>query len=134
MPYKLFKVKGGWKVGKKDGTKMSNGRKYASNKPLTKEKALGQMRAIIISEKRNHRGVAASAIDSSMIQSLMPQESPTRLKLIEILKDKCGFGEGTINYYMSRIRSEERVREIIIKMKQNIRNPCEEVKDENENL
>ena len=30
---------------------MSNGRKYASNKPLPKYKALAQMRAIIISEK-----------------------------------------------------------------------------------
>lgn len=26
MPYKIFKVEGGYKVGKKDGTKMSNGR------------------------------------------------------------------------------------------------------------
>jgi hypothetical protein len=50
MPFKLFKVDGGWKVGKKDGTKMGNGRKFASNKPLTKEKALAQMRAIIIHE------------------------------------------------------------------------------------
>ena len=51
MPYKLVKVKGGYKVGKEDGSKMANGRKYASNKPLTKEKATKQMQAIIINEK-----------------------------------------------------------------------------------
>ena len=38
MPYKVFKVDGGYKVGKKDGSKMGNGRKYASNKPLKKIK------------------------------------------------------------------------------------------------
>lgn len=50
MPYKIFKVDGGYKVGKKNGEKMSNGRKFASNKPLTYEKAKAQMKAIIISE------------------------------------------------------------------------------------
>lgn len=50
MPYKVFKVDGGYKVGKEDGSKMGNGRKYASNKPLTKEKAKKQMQAILISE------------------------------------------------------------------------------------
>lgn len=53
MPYKLVKIYKekkllGYKVGKKDGSKMSNGRKYASNKPLSKEKALAQMKAMII--------------------------------------------------------------------------------------
>ena len=51
MPYKVFKVVGGFKVGKEDGSKMSNGRRYASNKPLTKKKAIAQMQAIIINEK-----------------------------------------------------------------------------------
>ncbi len=51
MPYKVFKVDGGYKVGKKDGTKMGNGRKYASNKSLSKEKATKQMQAMMINEK-----------------------------------------------------------------------------------
>jgi len=42
MPYKLYKVTGGYKVGKADGTKMSNGRMYLSNKPKTKEAAKKQ--------------------------------------------------------------------------------------------
>lgn len=50
MPYKIFKVPGGYKVGKSDGEPMSNGRKYASNKPLTKEKAEKQMKAMYASE------------------------------------------------------------------------------------
>ena len=51
MPYKVFKVDGGYKVGKRDGSKMGNGRKYASNKALTKEKATKQMQAMMINEK-----------------------------------------------------------------------------------
>lgn len=51
MPYKIFKVDGGYKVGKKDGSKMGNGRKYASNKALTKEKATKQMQAMMIQEQ-----------------------------------------------------------------------------------
>lgn len=50
MPYKVFKVEGGYKVGKEDGSKMGNGRKYASNKPLTKTKAVKQMQAMMINE------------------------------------------------------------------------------------
>jgi hypothetical protein len=57
MPYKLFPVRNdegkllGYKVGKKDGSKMSNGRRFASNKPLSKKRATSQMQAIIINEK-----------------------------------------------------------------------------------
>ena len=57
MPYKVFTFRDdkgnikGYKVGKKDGNKMSNGRKYASNKFLTKERATAQMKAMIINEK-----------------------------------------------------------------------------------
>lgn len=56
MPYKIFPVREdgkllGYKVGKEDGSKMSNGRKYASNKPLPKKRAIAQMQAIIINEK-----------------------------------------------------------------------------------
>jgi hypothetical protein len=51
MPYKIFPIREdgkllGYKVGK-----MSNGRKYASNKPLPKKRAIAQMQAIIINEK-----------------------------------------------------------------------------------
>ena len=130
MPYKLFKVKGGWKVGKKDGTKMSNGRKYASNKPLKKEKALSQMRTIILSEKnRSPRGF--EVLLEAYLDSL--NETPKN-KLYMILRDFCKFDYSEINKYMDRIESEERVQEILRKIKQNIRNPCEEVKDENEKL
>ena len=46
MPFKVVKVKGGFKV-KKDGT-----REYFSNKPLTKEMATKQLKAIYASEGR----------------------------------------------------------------------------------
>ena len=51
MPYKVYKVKGGYKVGKSDGSLMKEGRKYASDKPLSKNKAESQMKAIYASEK-----------------------------------------------------------------------------------
>tara|TARA_R110001592_G_scaffold168039_1_gene403811 strand:+ start:271 stop:426 length:156 start_codon:yes stop_codon:yes gene_type:complete len=51
MPYKVVKVEGGYKVGKKDGSKMGNGRRYASNKPLSKERATKQLQAMMINEK-----------------------------------------------------------------------------------
>lgn len=56
MPYKLFKVPDGYKVGKSDGKPMGNGRMYASNKPLTKERAEKQMKAMYASERGNFRG------------------------------------------------------------------------------
>lgn len=46
MPYQVSEVKGGFKVKKKQAGKPV----YFSNKPLTKEKANKQMKAIIISE------------------------------------------------------------------------------------
>ena len=52
MPYKIFKVKGGWKVGKESGEKMANGRKFASDKPLSLKEAKKQMAAIGISRSR----------------------------------------------------------------------------------
>ena len=51
MPYKVFKVDGGYKVWKKDGSKMGNGRKYASNKCLTKEKDTKQIQAMMIRDQ-----------------------------------------------------------------------------------
>ena len=55
MPYKIFAVKKngevvGYKVGKKDRSIMDNGRRYLSNKPLSKKKAVAQLRAVGISE------------------------------------------------------------------------------------
>jgi hypothetical protein len=56
MPYKVFCFRDedkkiiGYKVGKKDGEKMINGRKYASNKYLDKKEANNQLQAILISE------------------------------------------------------------------------------------
>ena len=57
MPYKIFQFKDengniiGYKVGKKDFSKFSNGRRYASNKFLNKKQAISQMKAMIINEK-----------------------------------------------------------------------------------
>ena len=50
MRFKLFIVEGGWKVGLKSGEKMKNGRKFASNKPLSKERAMKQLQALEIAE------------------------------------------------------------------------------------
>lgn len=50
MPYELYKVKGGYKVGKKNGEMMSSGRMYASDKPLSKENAKKQLSAMYASE------------------------------------------------------------------------------------
>lgn len=55
MPYKLYKVIGGYKVGKADGTKMSNGRMYLSNKPKTKEAAKKQIIAVESNEPKTKR-------------------------------------------------------------------------------
>jgi hypothetical protein len=51
MPYIVKKVNGGYKVGLKDGKKMSNGRYYLSNKPLTKTQATKQKQAVEIAER-----------------------------------------------------------------------------------
>ena len=55
MPYKIFPVrKGGkvigYKVGKKDKGIMDNGRRYLSDKPLSKKRAEAQLKAVGISE------------------------------------------------------------------------------------
>lgn len=58
MPYQVAEVKGGFKVKKKQagsarratGSQSKTPPVYFSNKPLTKEKANKQMKAIIISE------------------------------------------------------------------------------------
>lgn len=53
MPYKIkhFPPKG-YKVGRADGKKMSNGRMYLSNKYLTKKQAETQMKAVIAAEAK----------------------------------------------------------------------------------
>tara|TARA_R110002126_G_scaffold184171_3_gene332613 strand:+ start:3828 stop:4568 length:741 start_codon:yes stop_codon:yes gene_type:complete len=55
MPYAIFPVrKGGkvigYKVGKKDRSVMDNGRRYLSDKPLSKKRAEAQLKAVGISE------------------------------------------------------------------------------------
>lgn len=52
MPYKIEKVNGGYKVGLQSGGKMSNGRYYLSNRPLTLKDAKKQMKAVEASEKK----------------------------------------------------------------------------------
>ena len=47
MPYQIKPVKGGFKVCKKD-----NPNKCFSKKPLTKKRAVKQVQAIIINEKK----------------------------------------------------------------------------------
>ena len=51
MPYKIVKVENGYKVAKKDGSKMKNGRTYTSNKPMTYKNAKDQIKAMEINEK-----------------------------------------------------------------------------------
>ena len=57
MPYIVKKVNGGYKVGLKDGKKMSNGRYYLSNKPLTKTQATKQKQAVEIAERIRTKSV-----------------------------------------------------------------------------
>jgi len=53
MPYKIIEFPSkGYKVGRRDGKKMSNGRMYLSNKYLTKEQAKTQMKAVIAAEAK----------------------------------------------------------------------------------
>lgn len=53
MPYKIIEFPSkGYKVGRQDGKKMSNGRMYLSNKYLTKEQAKTQMKAVIAAESK----------------------------------------------------------------------------------
>lgn len=52
MPYIIQRVKGGYKVSKKDGSKMSNGKKYLSDKVLTKAQAEKQKKAVEMSESK----------------------------------------------------------------------------------
>jgi hypothetical protein len=54
MPYEICPVKGGFKVRRKKCGCGCNG-KAMSKKPLTREKAEAQMKAIIISEKDNNK-------------------------------------------------------------------------------
>ena len=55
MPYKIFAIRKdgeiiGYKVGKKKRSIMDNGRRYLSDKPLSKRKAEAQLKAVGISE------------------------------------------------------------------------------------
>ena len=52
MPYEIYKVKGGYKVGKDGKKKMSSGRMYASDNPLNLETAKKQMAAMYASERQ----------------------------------------------------------------------------------
>jgi hypothetical protein len=52
MPYKLFKIDGGYKVGLVSGGKMSTGKRFLSVKPLTKKQAEKQLEAVRISESK----------------------------------------------------------------------------------
>ena len=52
MPYHVVKVTGGYKVAKKDGTKLSSGKKYLSDRPLTKAQAEKQKKAVEIAESK----------------------------------------------------------------------------------
>ena len=55
MPYKIYPVRKegkvvGYKVGKRDRSIMDNGRRYLSDKPLSKKRAEAQLKAVGISE------------------------------------------------------------------------------------
>lgn len=51
MSYEVVKVRGGYKVQKKGGKPTSTGRRYFSNNPLSKERAVAQMKALYASER-----------------------------------------------------------------------------------
>ena len=55
MPYSVNKVSGGYKVAKKDGSKMSSGRKHLSDRPLTKAQAEKQKKAVEIAESKGKK-------------------------------------------------------------------------------
>ena len=50
--YEVIKVSGGYKVRKASGERTRTGRKYFSNKPLSKKQAHAQMRALYANENR----------------------------------------------------------------------------------
>ena len=50
MPYEIYKVRGGYKVGKDNKEPMKNGRVYASDKPLDLATAKKQLAALYASE------------------------------------------------------------------------------------
>ena len=52
MPYSLVKVKGGYKVGLTSKAKMSNGRYYLSNKPMSRARAEAQKKAVESQEQK----------------------------------------------------------------------------------
>lgn len=58
MPYSIYEISEGnevlgYQVGKSDGKKMSNGRRFASNKPLSYERAEKQMKALYANENKD---------------------------------------------------------------------------------
>lgn len=55
MPYLVKKVTGGYKVGLASGGTLSNGRKYLSDRPLTKAQAEKQKKAVEMAEKKTTR-------------------------------------------------------------------------------
>ena len=62
------------------------------------------------------------------------QEITSKDKLHIILRDICKFDSREIKHYMDKITTQERAKEILRKMELNIRQPCEEIEDENKNL
>lgn len=52
MPYLVKKVTGGYKVGLASGGTLSNGRKYLSDRPLTKAQAEKQKKAVEVAEQK----------------------------------------------------------------------------------
>ena len=60
MPYKIEKVTNGYKVGLQSGGKMSNGRYYLSNRPLTLKEAKKQSLATLNSIEEKEKTLAAT--------------------------------------------------------------------------
>ncbi len=55
MPYKLFKIDGGYKVGLVSGGKMSTGKRFLSIKPLTKKQGKKQLPAVRNSKNKKKK-------------------------------------------------------------------------------
>ena len=83
MPYKIVKVVGGYKVGLRDGGKMSNGKRFLSNKILSKKQAEAQKRAVEISEKEKEKKNVSKSNGTSNSRRKMEKKQtslPTKKK------------------------------------------------------
>ena len=86
--YELVKVSGGYKVQKQGGELTSNGRRYFSNKPLTKENAKAQMRTLYASERKGSRKIKPTPRREQRSPGRKVKESTRKYKRLSSPKRK----------------------------------------------